>query len=149
MELLILLVAAHFIADFYLQPKEWIDCRYDNRIRSVGLYKHILVHCVIVGLILAVTRTELQQGIVFLLTIGLSHFFIDLWKASKPTTTAYFLIDQLLHLTIIVGVWSAVQGLSWTLLIQVFSFLIEPRVLIIALSYIVVCNLRKSKQKKH
>lgn len=140
MELLILLIVTHFIADFYLQPKEWIDCRFDNKVRSRGLYKHILVHCVLVGLVLLFYAPSFSYALFMMLGIGLSHFTIDLWKAGKPATTPYFLIDQVLHIAVIVSLWVYVNGSH----IQLLEFLIQtitnPHVLIIVLAYILACK---------
>src|SRR5690625_104929 len=51
MIVLIKLILAHFIGDFLLQPKSWIDDKIANKFKSPKMYLHALIHF---GLILLV-----------------------------------------------------------------------------------------------
>jgi hypothetical protein len=39
------------------------------------------------------------------LVILVTHLFIDIWKLNRPENLLYFLLDQLFHLIVIVGIW--------------------------------------------
>lgn len=159
MELLLLLLGAHVIGDFYLQPKSWIDCRLDNRWRSPGLRKHIAVHMALSGLAFAIayisisTKTPnltnvanltagqaIMYGFAIVMTIGISHFLIDWWKSTQLGTLPYFIIDQCLHIFVIIAVWMVMLDHGFTQAHQIVSILMQPQSLLLAMAYILVCR---------
>lgn len=108
-ELLLLLLLAHVVGDFYLQPQAWIDSRYREKIRSLGLLKHIGVHLLLTALVLsAVSYTTISapgwSWISAWLAIVLSHYAIDIWKSYQRGGLRFFLIDQVAHIVVLVGV---------------------------------------------
>lgn len=119
---LIQLVIAHVLADFFLQLEEWVKDKEEKGARSKYLYLHVLTHFLTTFLLLGELR--FWPVVVFL---SISHWFIDVWKIKKdkalkrrfPDTTfphysrlklKYFVIDQFAHLFVI--------GLIWLYLIQ-------------------------------
>lgn len=96
---LIKLILAHLLTDFILQPKKWVDNKNERHALSASLYVDALV---------AGTCSLLLIGIhywVYALMISITHFFIDLWKSYRPRTSIYFLVDQFLHLLVILVCW--------------------------------------------
>jgi hypothetical protein len=103
MIVLIKLLLAHFVGDFFLQTKKLVEDKQDRRWRSPFLYLHSLLHGILAWAILA----EVKYWYIAL-TIVLTHFSIDLGKViydnGKPGRKS-FLIDQLLHLLVILALY--------------------------------------------
>lgn len=111
--LLLWMLIVHLVADFPLQPLRWVRDKALHRSRSRSLFLHVLVHAMLATG--AVIVFDLQHDgfsatdtYATLLTIGISHYFIDLMKMTwltrlKPADS--FLIDQGFHLAVIVGLW--------------------------------------------
>ncbi|MFD2824054.1 DUF3307 domain-containing protein [Lacinutrix iliipiscaria] len=103
MILLIKLLLAHFIGDFFLQPQQWVDEKEVKKLKSPKLYFHVLIHIALLCLIL---RDITLWPIV--LIIGISHFIIDAIKLSiqkEETKRLLFFIDQVLHIIVIITVY--------------------------------------------
>ncbi|WP_445733023.1 DUF3307 domain-containing protein [Mariniflexile sp.] len=99
MILLIKLLLAHIIGDFFLQPEKWVKEKEQKKLKSNKLYLHVLIHIIITGIVL--WDTSLWPIVV---TIGTTHFIIDAAKLliqKKETNRVLFFIDQLLHVTVI------------------------------------------------
>lgn len=97
--ILIKLILAHIIGDFFLQPTKWVEEKQRLKLKSKYLYLHILIHILLTSIIL--WDSSLWP---IILTIGLSHFIIDATKLliqNKKTQRLFFFIDQLLHITTI------------------------------------------------
>lgn len=98
--ILIKLLLAHLIGDFFLQPEKWVKEKEKKKLKSPKLYLHVLIHIIITTLIL----WDLSLWPLVVL-IGASHFIIDAFKLSiqkKKTKRLLFFIDQFLHFTVIV-----------------------------------------------
>lgn len=105
-DILLRLLIAHLIADFFLQPRKWIDERNRRHYRSSKLAIHSLLHSLLAWL--AVGDLYIWQIPV---VIFLSHYLIDLFKSYKKTGhTGWFLIDQALHLLVIIVLWSVLYA---------------------------------------
>src|SRR3546814_18118183 len=99
--LLFRLLAAHFLADFLLQPSAWVVSKNTRKGRSLYLYLHVLVHGVTTYLFLG----RWDQFLIPLIVM-VSHLLIDFGKASLPKQTIYtFMIDQLLHIAVLIIFW--------------------------------------------
>jgi len=99
MILLIKLLLAHIIGDFFLQPKKWVKDKERKKLKSPKLYFHIVIHIVLLLVIL----WDLSLWPVVLL-IGVTHFIIDAIKLriqKKKTKRLLFFIDQALHILVI------------------------------------------------
>lgn len=99
MILLLKLIAAHLIGDFFLQPRTWVEEKEREKLRSPKLYIHILIHLALLFLFV----WDLSKWPLILI-IGGSHFIIDALKLTlqKKKTKRFFLfIDQFLHILVI------------------------------------------------
>lgn len=101
--ILIKLILAHLIGDFFLQPTSWIKDKEKKVLRSPKLYLHVIIHLVLLFVILwDVSKWPL------ILVIGISHLLIDALKLlyqNNKTKRALFFIDQFLHLLVILLVY--------------------------------------------
>ncbi|HYK56414.1 MAG TPA: DUF3307 domain-containing protein [Flavisolibacter sp.] len=93
------LILAHLITDFILQPTQWIKSRNEKHFRSGYLYIHGLTTALAALLFIGYTYW------IVVLIILVTHILIDGWKSYRPDKVRYFLIDQALHLAIILGCW--------------------------------------------
>jgi hypothetical protein len=99
MILLTKLLLAHFIGDFYLQPKSWVEDKEQKKLKSPKLYFHIAVH-VLVTLLILWDRSLWPVVII----IGVTHYIIDATKLvvqKEKTKRLWFFTDQLLHIIVI------------------------------------------------
>lgn len=94
------LLAAHLLADFYLQRTSWIKGK-KKGLRSVYLYYHIAVVGVLTYLLLG-DWSQWQLPLFIMIT----HFIIDAWKTSVGDTRANFIIDQSLHIVMLIIGWA-------------------------------------------
>ena len=97
------LVLAHLLTDFIFQPSSWVEDRNEKHFASGKLYLHGLVTAIVACLFI---------GWVYWLVVAIilvTHILIDGWKSFRPKKIRYFLIDQLLHLAVIVVCW----GITW------------------------------------
>lgn len=93
------LLLAHLIGDFLLQPTSWVEDKEDKKHRSIYLYLHTLLH-----FLLAWVLVGKLEFVWFATGLAVSHGFIDFLKLyfqKKKTKRAWFLIDQILHLIVI------------------------------------------------
>ncbi|SRR5258708_9159585 len=93
------LILSHLITDFVLQPTSWVEDRAKKHFASRKLYLHALVTA---GLAFILIGWRYWLGA---LLIFITHFLVDGWKSYQPRRIRYFLIDQLLHLLVIVSCW--------------------------------------------
>lgn len=99
--ILLRLICAHFISDFCLQSKRLVkDKKKGEKCRHINLLRHALVHAFIAYLFI----WDLQMWLIPLV-IGVTHYIIDLWKSSQKDKLCYFIVDQTLHLSVIVAIW--------------------------------------------
>ncbi|HTS43036.1 MAG TPA: DUF3307 domain-containing protein [Puia sp.] len=93
------LILAHLITDFILQPKSWIDDRNKKHFASWKLYLHGLVTALFAWTIIG------WQYWLIAVIIFITHVLIDVWKSYQKPAISYFLIDQSMHLLVILGCW--------------------------------------------
>ncbi|GAB2770761.1 hypothetical protein GCM10027275_11820 [Rhabdobacter roseus] len=89
--LLVKLLVAHLLTDFFLQPSRWVEDKQVRKVRSVKLIYHVLLTGLGAGL---------ASGSVGLAVfVALTHYAIDLGKVySRRQGLGVFLLDQLLLL---------------------------------------------------
>ncbi len=101
--ILIKLILAHIIGDFFLQPKKWLLDKEEKIWRSKYLYLHVAIHFILVlGIFWDASLWPAA------LTIMASHFFVDGCKLSfqnEKSKGLWFGIDQAAHLAVLVIVW--------------------------------------------
>ncbi len=93
------LILSHLITDFILQPKSWVDERSAKHFASAKLYLHGFITA-----LLAFIITGFQYWIVSVVIL-ITHILIDGWKSYRKQTVTYFILDQLLHLLILIACW--------------------------------------------
>lgn len=107
LELILLILSAHFLADFTLQPNSWAKKKYTD-IRY--LFWHVGVYTLILGIIL-IPCVSLSSAIKVCILMALSHLIIDgvkIYCCNKYSESSLvqfwaFCVDQLVHI-IIIGV---------------------------------------------
>ena len=100
MIIFIKLLLAHLLGDFLLQPNKWVEDKEIKKHKSHYLYVHTLLHFLLAWILIG----DLFFGW-FALLLALSHGFIDFLKLKfqkKKNRITWFLVDQLLHLAVIV-----------------------------------------------
>ena len=105
--LLVRILIAHCITDFFLQPNHWVE---DKR-KNIWKSKYLWYHGLVTGIIAWLLVWDLQQWWAILLITG-SHILIDTMKlvaGNKARKVSreffFFMLDQLLHILVIVIVW--------------------------------------------
>lgn len=95
MVVLLKLILAHLIGDFFLQPQQWVKDKEKNKLKSVWLYVHAGIHIALMFILL----WDLSYTIM-ILCIGVLHLAIDALKLilqRKKNKRILFLVDQILH----------------------------------------------------
>ena len=135
MNLIILkLILAHILGDFFLQPKKWVKDKEKKKLKSKWLYVHIAVHLALMLLLV----WDFSHWLLILL-VGISHFSIDALKLilkKKKTKRFYFFADQFFHVIAIFLITAAMFyddvtpslsiSTSALLLIICLAFLTQP-----------------------
>lgn len=101
--LLIKLLLAHLIGDFFLQPDKWVKHKEKHKLASDKLYLHVAVHMVLNFLVLFDFATW-----PIAILIGIFHYIIDACKLifqKDKNRRFWFFLDQLLHLASIFFCW--------------------------------------------
>ncbi len=97
------LLLAHLLGDFLLQPTSGVQQKEVKKWRSPFLYLHAVIHF---GLIMLITwHTSMWLPAII---IAGTHLLIDgakLQFQQEQTRTIWFIVDQALHLLVIVLVW--------------------------------------------
>lgn len=100
MQILLQWLAAHLFADFVLQTKKMVQQKKKRKTGSWFLYVHCFLHAGLVYLLSPDKSLWIIPVIIFT-----THYFIDLWKLYQKDNAASFIIDQLLHIVVLVIVW--------------------------------------------
>ena len=139
MTVLLLLLTAHFIGDFYLQPRTWIENRHARGIKASALYKHSLIHFLLATLTLYIAGIGIVSAIMWGLLIALTHWLID-WAKSGHHSLCAFILDQVAHIVAIVTVSAFITGVTAAQVSEMAATLVQPNTLLYILGYIVVLN---------
>lgn len=140
MELLLLLLSAHFIGDFYLQKLSWVTCRNKNHYKSKGLAKHIGVHALLCTAVFWYSATPLIAALISLIVITSTHYVTDVWKSYQKNSLSFFVVDQCIHLFIILCIWLYITATTWHQISLFINTVITAKYLIIVFSYLLVCR---------
>jgi hypothetical protein len=100
MLLLIKWLCAHLLGDFALQTTRIVQHKRRRKAGSGYLYLHCLIH----GALIYLFTAEWAQWFAPV-AVTVSHYFIDLWKLHRKDNGKYFLIDQGLHLLVLLLLW--------------------------------------------
>lgn len=96
---LLKLILAHILGDFFLQPQKWVKDKEKKKLKSKWLYLHVAIHIALMFLLI----WDFSYWVLIVL-IGASHFIIDALKLllqKKKTKRFYFFADQILHIAAI------------------------------------------------
>lgn len=99
LELFLCLVLAHLVADFVLQSNKMCKDKAEKKWKSVYHY----CHAVMVFALSWLVSWSLDFWWCALI-IGAIHFVIDMWKSYREEKVKWFAIDQILHITVMVGI---------------------------------------------
>lgn len=110
------MILSHLVTDFLLQPGSWVQQRTARHFASPKLYLHGLVTAVA-----ALIITGFHYWLVALVIL-VTHILIDGWKSYQQQTAKYFIIDQLLHLLVILLCWYAVF-IKWDDIVHAWQLL--------------------------
>lgn len=130
---LIKLLIAHLIGDFFLQPKSWVEEKESRKLKSFKLYLHVAVHIILMFLLLF----DLSYWRLILM-IGVLHFIIDAFKLSlqkKKTKRLYFFADQILHIITIFSAYYLLYPNSIDLNFELNEFHLMFLLAVLFLSY--------------
>jgi hypothetical protein len=87
-----------------------VESRKNNHWKS----KYLYLHCAITALTAWLFTSFLYWQVPVVLFI--THLVIDIWKSYRNNGIAYFIIDQVVHLAIIIGLWTWLCPVSQDLL---------------------------------
>ncbi|OXA97371.1 hypothetical protein B0A75_16785 [Flavobacterium oncorhynchi] len=102
MILFIKLFLAHLLGDFIWQPNKWVADKETKKHKSFYLYLHVLLH----GILAAILVGEISF-IPYAAFIAITHGFIDFIKLNfqkKKTKRTWFVVDQIAHILILIGI---------------------------------------------
>ncbi|OMQ08744.1 DUF3307 domain-containing protein [[Flexibacter] sp. ATCC 35103] len=108
MILFIKLLLAHLLGDFIWQPNSWVAHKEAKKHTSIYLYLHIVLH----GILAAILVGEIQF-IPYAFLIAVTHGIIDLIKLNfqkTKTRRTWFIMDQIAHVLILIGVVLLYKG---------------------------------------
>ncbi len=93
------LFLAHLLTDFLLQPKSWVEHRMQYRLASPYLYIHTLITAFVAWMFIGWSYWPTA------IVVFLTHTLIDGWKSYQKREVRIFLVDQLMHILVILGCW--------------------------------------------
>ena len=128
------LVLAHVITDFVLQSQKLVTQKRIKKVRAPFLY----VHAILAGLLTYLIIQDWRMWGVAIV-ISITHFLIDLWKVNqKEDSLGYFLLDQLFHLLVLLGVWLYITQNFSEVIPFVASVFSSEKILTILTGYLLV-----------
>ncbi len=140
--ILVQLLIAHCITDFLIQSNKGVRDKEEKLARSGYLWKHVGITMLVAWLILF--NAAYWKQVLF---IGTTHFLIDLGKiytakwGRKPVSSSFqlwlFIIDQLLHVIMIVVAWLWIIG-GWARFQTALEGLHQYHFLLRVLGYLLV-----------
>ena len=137
MILFLRLLLAHLIADFLFQPNSWVKHKNQYGIKSVKLFYHILIVTLLSVLFTLDYFTWEIPAFIF----GF-HYLIDLGKIHlKPTSVnnlIWFLLDQFVHLLLILFLSVWVEGAMPAMIDVVTDVVSDELILVYVLAYFIM-----------
>jgi hypothetical protein len=138
-DLLLLLLFAHLLGDFYFQPLSWVKDRLQWHYKSPKLQLHVSVHMLLSLMAILIWQSgygwshDSLTAVMLALLIGLSHFLIDVAKSYSSNGLAAFILDQLAHVFLLLLLWSAYTD-NW----QWWPPALPEQSMLIGLAYLLV-----------
>lgn len=128
------MLAAHLLTDFALQPNSWVEGRNAHHYKSKHIYYHITV-----TMLMACLFDGFTNWIVPVI-IGISHFSIDLWKSYRPQKMLYFVLDQSLHILVILVMGVLLYPYDSTISSSLYSIMSNENYWAIALAVVFLAH---------
>jgi len=133
-ELLLRVLVAHFLADFVFQSSTMAKEKDEHGIKSRYFWFHAGIHVITLALLL----WDYHLWPV-LLSVSLGHLIIDALKTFfKTSLVRIFLIDQFLHITLIIIVWLLYTQQTALMQSGVINLMNQPKAWGIILAYLLV-----------
>lgn len=131
------LILAHLIGDFFLQPNSWVASKERDKLKSPYLYLHVFIHFCLMNLLLMDASLWSIAAIV-----AVTHFIIDVSKLyfqTIKTKRAWFFVDQFLHFAVIaiIGLWLGEINLNLLSDTAVLKYSVAALFLTLPSSYII------------
>ncbi|MBL4630646.1 MAG: DUF3307 domain-containing protein [Paraglaciecola sp.] len=105
------LMLVHILSDFYFQPSTWVEERNLKHVKSRTLYFHVTVHGALSFCVFSfLSNYGWFNSLVYSCVIILTHFFIDLIKSHARKNTLNFVLDQFVHIIILILLWGVASG---------------------------------------
>ncbi|MDW5375325.1 DUF3307 domain-containing protein [Halomonas sp. HP20-15] len=137
LSLLLLLLLGHLIGDFLLQSQAWVRSKESRHYLSPAVYLHSGVQGLLALVALLASAQAFLPTLAAVAAISVTHLAIDIAKSYAPPQARYFLLDQALHVGVLVVVWALlVESPAW--LATLGSWLLDPAPLLVALGYLLV-----------
>lgn len=140
MIILVKLFLAHILGDFLLQPNAWVADKELKKHKSIYLYIHTVLHATLAFIIVG-EWDFLGLAIV----LAAFHGFIDYAKVrfqKNKTKRNWFLVDQALHVLIIIGIvyLYSTESFEFVLPVNYFWILITAIIFLTKPTSIVIKN---------
>jgi hypothetical protein len=94
--LFLALFTGHLVADFWLQPASWVNCKRENGLKS----KRLLLHAAIASVLPVIFTLQIALWW-FIPIIFISHYLIDFAKTKTSDNLLAFIADQMLHIAVL------------------------------------------------
>jgi Protein of unknown function (DUF3307) len=93
-------ICAHLLGDFLFQNKKMVQHKQRFKAKSWMLYVHCLIH----GALFYLFNAEWSQWH-WAAIVAVTHFFIDWWKLERSNKAIYFVLDQAMHVAVLIIIW--------------------------------------------
>ncbi len=138
LSLLLSLILVHLLADFFLQPQAGIAEKAARHYRSKFLYMHSVIHGLLSLAVLLIGGADVRLSLGMAALIGISHLLFDLGKSYTPKGKySWFILDQILHLLVILMAWLYLTD-QWPLAVQAVGWFLSPKPLTVLIAYILI-----------
>jgi hypothetical protein len=132
--LLLRLLTAHLISDFIIQTDALVKRRFEKKWLSGWLY----FHGIIAGLLTYCLAW--RWDVIWLpIAVAVSHILIDGFKSQAKDTARSFLLDQLVHLILIVIFWGILENVNWSYVLWILiGISLDVKVWIVIVAYLAI-----------
>jgi hypothetical protein len=150
MELLLLLLTAHFVADFYLPAHNGNKALKANSLTSSFNWKHASMHGLINIVVFVFTSLALPDSVMvnvsflamltFVVITCASHLLTDNLKLHQNNELVHLLAVQTIHILLICLLWSCISDFTLQQVNVFFSHILTAKNMVLAVSYILICK---------
>ena len=131
--LLLQWIMAHLLFDFVFQTNAMVLDKKAKRWKSKWLYAHCLFH----GFTIWLLCWKLSLWWIFS-AVSVTHLLIDVWKMKQKDSLLFFVIDQTLHILVLVICFLIIKN-NWQLFhAKAFSFWQNKSLWAVAIGYVCI-----------